>query len=314
MRWVRAGVIVVTAGLCLAAARGPGGNADADHDGVSDAVEQMLLTQFLPRLMIARRDCARRPARFVAGAAAPRVAAADGTLYGQVFPLARPAGALEIHYYDLWASDCGAEGHALDAEHVAALVEPAPGGGWRAAYWYAAAHEDTVCDVSQVAPAAALGAAEHGATVWVSEGKHAAFLAPGRCAHGCGNDRCAAAVPLTVPRVVNLGEVGHPLHGTRWAAAAQWPLAHKMATSDFPPAALAAVPADGIALFHPGRHPLQGVVAISSRTADDTGGALATAQDKTGGSVGSGYRQTLRALRRSAAAVAHFLRLGSGGG
>lgn len=312
--------VLILAGLCLAAGgRRPGigrrgaAGVDADHDGVSDALEQTLLHQFAPRFLVAREDCAGRPARFAPGSAAPRALAADGTIYGQVFPLAQPRGALEIHYYDLWARDCGAEGHALDAEHVAALVEPAAGGGWRAAYWYAAAHEDTVCDVSQIAAAEAVDAADQGPRIWISAGKHAAFLAPGRCARGCGHDVCSDAVPLSPPAMINLGEPGHPLHGAVWAAAAQWPLGTKMATSDFPPAVVAALPAGGITLFHPGRHPMQGVVAISSRTADDTTGALATGQGATGNGLGAGAAHALRALKKSAGAVARFLGLGGGG-
>jgi hypothetical protein len=287
---------------------------DGDQDGVSDALEQLLLTQFVPRFEVARGDCAGRPARFAPGSATPRPLAGDGAIYGQVFPVAQPPGALEIHYYDLWAADCGAEGHALDAEHVAVLVAPAAAGGWRALAWYAAAHEDTVCDVSQIASAAALHAAAAGARVWISAGKHAAFLAPERCPHGCGDDVCTDSVPLSPPAIINLGEPGHPLHGAVWAASAEWPLAAKMATSDFPPAALAALPAAGIALFHPGRHPMQGAVAISSHTADDTAGALATGQGATGNALGAGTAHALRALQHSAAAVAHFLHLGGGGG
>ena len=33
---------------------------------------------------------------------------------------------------------------------------------WKAVYWYAAAHENTVCDVSQIARAKTLHAEEHG--------------------------------------------------------------------------------------------------------------------------------------------------------
>ena len=38
--------------------------ADTDHDGLGDQLEQSLLTQFAPRFMIGRKDCANFPAEF----------------------------------------------------------------------------------------------------------------------------------------------------------------------------------------------------------------------------------------------------------
>ena len=155
----------------------PGAETDSDHDGLSDSLEQALLVQFEPVFMVGRHDCSDKPAEFHADSRTPKVVASNGTIYGQVFPTqtSNPAGPFaELHYYHLWRIDCGPHGHALDTEHVAALVQASDAhlssATWKAAYWYAAAHEDTVCDVSQIARASTLQAVTHGPTIWISPG------------------------------------------------------------------------------------------------------------------------------------------------
>src|SRR6185437_9794293 len=132
--------------------------ADSDKDGLSDDIEQSLLAQFSPHFYVGQHYCAGLPAVFQPGLLQPVPQAEDRTVYGQVFPV-RIAGKtdpmVEVHFYDLWDRDCGAHGHQLDAEHVAVLVKASNRdlsvAKWKAVYWYAAAHENTVCDVSQLA-------------------------------------------------------------------------------------------------------------------------------------------------------------------
>ena len=123
---------------------------------------------------------------------------------------------VEIHYYHLWKKDCGRMGHALDTEHVSVLIRASGthsiSSKWMATYWYAAAHEDTVCDASQISRASTLHAEDHGATVWISAGKHASFLNEELCRRGCGGDICEKMAPLSVSRIVNLGEIGMPMN------------------------------------------------------------------------------------------------------
>ena len=151
--------------------------ADSDHDGLSDALEQELLTQFMPRFMIGEHDCSIRPAEFKANSLTPEVLGDNGTIYGQAFPTKAAndhALIVELHYYHLWRKDCGGHGHPLDTEHVAVLIQASDtnigSAKWKALYWYAAAHENTVCDVSQIARASSLHAEDHGAMVWISPG------------------------------------------------------------------------------------------------------------------------------------------------
>jgi hypothetical protein len=293
---------------------------DSDGDGFTDSLEQSLLTQFSPRFYTGQQECAGLPAAFQPGLLQPTLQAADGTVYGQVFPV-KIAGATgpmaEIRFYDLWGRDCGAHGHQLDAEHVAVLAEASsPDLGtakWKAVYWYAAAHENTVCDVSQLARASDLGAEQEGAKVWLSPGKHAAYLAKSLCNHGCDADQCEAMKPMTTSRIINLGEPGHPMNGADFAASKEWPLEQKMSHTDFPPepiARLEALPAGDIAWFNPGRHPAQGVIAVSYTTGEaiagggqNTDAALALAGDKTGNALQRSYQNTKHALGTAAHAV-----------
>lgn len=297
---------------------------DSDHDGLSDAVEQALLVQFEPAYRIAPHDCSGLPAAFWPNSVTPRVKAEDATIYGQVFP-AKDSTAehpvVEIHYYDLWQRDCGPHGHLFDTEHVSVLVRASDShlatARWTALYWYAAAHENTVCDVSQIARASTLQAQNGGATIWVSPGKHASYLDSALCRAGCGADHCEQLVPLHVRAVVNLGEPGHPMSGAIFNSSGEWPLAEKMAVSNFPASAIARLdqlPSTDIAWFVPGRHPVQGVIAVSGTTGasiaeggrdtseaistanDSTNAALSTAEDSTGNALTKSYRKTIHAL------------------
>jgi hypothetical protein len=241
---------------------------------------------------------------------------------------------VELHYYHLWRLDCGEHSHPLDTEHVAVLVRASQSdtaqATWKAIYWYAAAHEQTVCDVSQIARASTLHAEDKGAKVWISPGKHASYLDERLCQRGCGADRCEAMMPLQSGRVINLGEQGHPMNGSLFISSSAWPLEFKMEHTNFPVepvARLERLPPTEIAWFNPGRHPAQGVIAISSSTegtmakgasetvsslgvaTDSAGGAISVAGDSTGSALGASYRWTIHALGASARHVGRALGL-----
>jgi hypothetical protein len=292
-------------------------SADADRDGLDDELEQSLLGEFAPVFMIGRRECSAIPAEFASGVSVPEVKAENGTIYGQVFPAKTSIPGeqtVELHYYHLWKRDCGSHRHPLDAEHVSVLVRTSglnlSTTRWRALYWYAAAHEDTVCDVSQITRAATLKAEDHGATVWISHGKHASFLNQSRCNRGCGNDRCEEMKPLAVKQIVTLGEVAEPMNGSLWSSSPSWPLAVKMSGSDFPALTLErleTLPPTDIALFNSGRHPAQGIIAISNSTAgvlgtsrDNTFTAISVAGDSTDNVLERSYHKTVQAIGTSA--------------
>ncbi len=301
---------------------------DSDRDGLSDALEQALLVQFEPTFFVGQRDCSVVPAQFEAGVARPTVEREDGTIYGQVF-LSKSSTddvpLVELHFYHLWRRDCGGNGHLLDTEHVAVLVQGSGGdlasARWKALYWYAAAHEKTICDVSQIARASTLDAVDHGAKVWISPDKHASYLNEKLCQGGCGADRCEAMVPLAVGRIVNLGEVGRPMNGSAFIAARVWPLEGKMMMTNFPVgpvARLNTMPETEIAWFNAGRHPAQGVIAVSASTGgaiaesgENTTAAIDLAGDSTGNALDKTYQKTKHALGKSIRGVGDALHVTS---
>lgn len=338
--WLLACPVILSRGACAVSGQEPitAAVADTDHDGIGDVLEQALLVQFAPRFMVGRNDCSNRPATFAPDVTIPTVQAEDGTIYGQVFPARAVQGdlpAAEIHYYHLWGRDCGPRGHHLDTEHVSVLVRASnrdPGTAkWQAVYWYAAAHEDTVCDVSQIARASTLHAESHGAEVFVSPGKHASYLSEALCQGGCGADKCVDMVALEPGRIINLGEPAHPMNGSVFIASGEWPLLGKMTGSDFPPepiARLNQLPEPEIALFNAGRHPAQGIISTSnttggaialgandtsaalSKAADSTDAALTAAQDNTGNALDRSFHKTIHALGVAARHVGRALHPG----
>jgi hypothetical protein len=308
-----AGILWCMATLLVAQMTKPVLSQDSDGDGLSDRLEEDLLKQFQPNWMIGKDDCSVKPAQFVSGMTTPTVVADDGTIYGQASLYPGHKDEVELHFYHLWRQDCGEMGHSLDAEHVAVLLRKTPDSDgklkWRAAYWYAAAHEDTVCDASQITRSTTVHAEDKGATVWVSPGKHASFLNEDLCAYGCGGDRCGDMERMKNRDVVNLGELSRPVAGATWVASRRWPLADKMRRSDFPEARLTRLerlPESDVGWANPSKRPAQAVIyggnsAVSSIA---TGGrstdtALVLANDSTGRALSKAQRNTGNALTRS---------------
>jgi hypothetical protein len=297
---------------------------DSDHDGLSDELENALLQQYAPHLHIAADDCSVRPSSFKPGMVVPTVLSDNGTLYGQAKPRHVPAGStreIELHFYHLWERDCGRLGHPLDAEHVAALLrladpeKPEQAGSWRAVYWYAAAHEDTVCDASHLTRASTLDAEKHGASIWISSGKHGSFLTEKMCTHGCGGDRCERMVQLSIPPVVNVGELHAPMNGSVWSASAIWPgpLSNKMVRSDFPSertSRLDRLPKMDVAWANPAKRPAQAAILGGGSAIDgavvggeSTGMAIAVAGQQSGSALDTAAHSTGHALGKSWHAV-----------
>jgi hypothetical protein len=298
---------------------------DSDRDGLSDNLESELLKQFEPRWMIDTKDCSIEPAAFAANTSVPTAVADDGTVYGQAFPRHGEKNEVELHFYHLWRQDCGEMGHALDAEHVSVLVHRELKGEekpeWKALYWYAAAHEDTVCDASQITRASTLDAVDKGTTVWISSGKHASFLHEELCHSGCGGDRCAEMKKIKTGDVVNLGELSHPSDGDLWVASPRWPLAEKMRRTDFTASRIARLeklPDTDVVWANPAKRPAQAAIyggnsaingiAIGGHNTDtalvladsNTSKALDKAQRKTGNALTKSYRNVVKALGNAA--------------
>ncbi len=281
---------------------------DSDKDGLPDELEQELLSKFAPRFMISAKECDGLPAEFRPNSGEPRLLARNGSIYGQVFVPSLPEGPgrfIEIHYYHLWNRDCGLNGHDLDAEHVSVLLRSetatTESADWRALYWYAAAHEDTICDTSQGAQASLLDATQHGPAVWISGGKHGSFLSPDLCKGGCGGDDCSRVRPLNVHKIINLGERDAPMNGAAWIESPRWPLSKRMST-DFDPAVLAHLENGAPAAIFPANDsqpPTKAIVLAGGSTVE----ALATAQAKAGSALSKADDSTSGALDKAAGKV-----------
>ena len=326
MRFVLSAVLIFFLMSASAQAHTDEPSLDSDHDGLSDALENALLTQFAPHFMVSDDDCSLRPAEFLPFHVKPDVQKENGVIYGQAFPRAGNAGQVELHYYHLWRRDCGEMGHPLDAEHVSALVTRQDDDQWKALYWYAAAHEDTVCDASQIARAATVDGERHGPVIWISRGKHGSFLSELICTRGCGGDLCRAMEPLAEAGVINVGEPGHPMNGATWVASSRWPLAGKMSRSDFTAARTTGVenlPASTIAWANPGKRPMQAAIlggngAVNGASTglhatdaalDVAGSSTGTALDTASGRTGNGLAKSVRGVKKALRGTARKLGL-----
>ena len=332
--WWMPRLLVLFAGVATASLNAQGKAAlapmqDSDRDGLSDAMEAVLLARFFPVFMVSRTDCSGVPAQFVPEKSTPIVVADDGTIYGQAFPRRDHPGEVELHYYHLWRKDCGEMGHALDAEHVSALVRVGEDAGSATAmYWYAAAHEDTICDAGHLSRALTIAAEDRGATVWISSGKHASFLSETLCSHGCGGDHCEAMQPLKTRAVVNLGESSAAMNEIAWLHFPQWPLEEKMLRSDFSEERLRRVdglPQTDVVWANPSKRPAQAAIlganagiggaAAGTRatdtalviSSDRTGSALGKASGRTGDALGKSSRDVWGALKKSVEKTGDFL-------
>jgi hypothetical protein len=234
------GVLLLELGL-LGTARASW--SDADGDGVSDVLEQALVVRFAPQFWLDENECAGRPAEFRTHSSVPQALARNGAIYTRVSPSAAMGHdrvALTVSYFHLWDQDCGPlSPHPLDVEHITALVV-APSmtssiDAWVARYWYAAAHEDTICDTSNAARAKVIDAVTSGPDVWIANGKHASYLSRDLCSQrGCGVDACANMVAMNAGPLISLGEADAPANGAAWIASEDWALASKL-RADFDP-------------------------------------------------------------------------------
>ncbi len=300
---------------------------DLDQDWLEDPFEQEILVRFLPEFRVSKTECAGLPAEFLPDRLEPQPVALNGTIYGQVFPVS-PNGIsgslLEVHYYHLWSRDCGRFGHDLDTEHVSVLVQSdspkAPASRWKARYWYAAAHEGTLCDASNGAKATAIPGQDPAVTLWISSGKHASFLTEDLCHRvGCGGDRCEQMIPFSPGKIINLGEPGAPLNGAVWTASSSWPLTEKM-TSDFDDSVLLKLERlerEEVEFVSGPPLPFKAVLLGGNKTIgalekgqSETEAALSTTSHQTGRGVNRGLSEAGGSLQRSFKKVGKWLGLG----
>lgn len=259
---------------------------DSDGDGIDNKVERELMRRFAPRFLLSAGECDGMPAELRRAAAEPEVLAKNGTIYAQVLPA---AGDIEIHYYHVWANDCGRMGHPWDVEHVSVRIRDG-----KALYWLAAAHQDTVCDNANAAKAASLDAGDSGATVWISRGKHGSFLNESICRRGCGGDSCTAMTEMPVAKLINIGEWDRPAKDTPWIRSAALQLEKKM-RPEFTPELMAALDKGGVQAVYPIKIPGQAAILGLNAAVD----GLGVADRKTNRALGTAEQKTRNALGRA---------------
>jgi hypothetical protein len=187
---------------------------------------------------------------------------------------------------------------------------------WNAECWYAAAHEDTVCDASHAARSSSLDAVRWGPTVWISAGKHASFLDKSLCGGSCGSDDCSEMSPIEISKIVNLGEPGAPMNGVSWTQWSGWPLEGKMET-DFPETVLAKLYVAEMTEVIPvndSRSPVKTTVRVGTSSAgamigttNKTNLALSSASGAVGASLNKSKDGTCNFLVRAAKGVWRLL-------
>lgn len=297
--------------------------ADLDRDGLNDAFEQALLERFRPTFMLSATECDSMPAEFHPCRKDPITSDRNGTIYGHVFRAGQSGRFIEIHYYHLWARDCGFGPHPLDIEHAAVLLAApspdSPPGEYRAKYWFASGHQGTVCDAANGARAADIAAETSGGTVWVSHGKHASFLSQDACNRlGCGGDRCEIMSAMPPGKLINLGEPGAPLNGAAWTASRKWAFQEKMKTG-FTPGVIARIesaqPREVVSIY-PALVPAKAFILGGNHTitavgagGKHTGSALHTADKHTSSALGLTVEKTGNALKKASRSAAEFLGL-----
>jgi hypothetical protein len=185
---------------------------------------------------------------------------------------------------------------------------------WQAIAWYSAAHEATVCDVSETLPAAELGAESNGPAVWISSGKHASFLRLERCDGGCSHDSCEQMVAMPTAPLINVGEPGAPLHGAAWIDSDAWLLPGKM-QSAFADTTISALLEGNSPPLPPHRTNAQALVTAGDYGlsavelgADHTDSALVIGQAHAGDALATADRKAKNGVKRAYSAVKGWFR------
>ena len=169
----------------------------------------------------------------------------NGTIYGQVFPLKTTSDGrdvAEIHYYHLWARDCGGHGHRFGYRACFRA-------GWRIGHASFVIQMDgnlLVCRRTREyslrcqPDRSCIDSSRRGSRCESLDfsRKHASYLSPTVCQRGCGADRCEEMIELTRGSVINLGEPDHPMNGSLFISSKAWPLAGKMSATNFPQVSL----------------------------------------------------------------------------
>jgi hypothetical protein len=177
---------------------------DDDGDGLEDAYELALATDYLPFIALHPDDGCSRSGLVV-----------------RVRPHPADATKLLIIYDHLFETDCGLNGHTGDNEAFGVAIDPAipPPGGILAIK--TASHQATLCervtecstcsdDSRGACDLAAIGGAMY-PVLYASKDKHGQYARGSQCGFGTCFDSCSSSSAPHQPPIVNAGEPGDPL-------------------------------------------------------------------------------------------------------
>lgn len=173
---------------------------DRDGDGLDDAYELQLATDYMPHISLVPSDGCKRSGLVV-----------------RVRPHPADPTKILILYDHLFETDCGLNGHTGDNEAFGVAIDPAipaPGGILAIR---TASHQNTPCE--RVTDCSTCGGSDERDAceltagrpmIYPSKDKHGQYANLGKCGGACF-DSCAANPERHVPPIANVGEPGKPL-------------------------------------------------------------------------------------------------------
>lgn len=179
-------------------------SADRDGDGLDDAYEDKIVSEYLPYLSID------------AGDKCPRA-----ILVYRLYPHPdAPKTRLHLIVDTLFETDCGASGHVGDNEVFGLTIDPSKPAPAGILAVRAISHQGTTCEaVTNCGSCAGLEkcttATRRGAAypvVFYSKDKHGSYMQESKCDNACFfTNFCTLAPTPTEPRMINAGEPGKPM-------------------------------------------------------------------------------------------------------
>jgi hypothetical protein len=195
---------VSPAGPCGDAGSDGASDTDTDGDGLSDALEHRIATDYLPFVSVHPSDGCKTHGLVV-----------------RIAPHPKEPARVMMWIDVLYDQDCGANGHAGDDEMLGAVVDPAKPAPAGILALRAISHQNTPCEHTSTcgscsgmtACATATRDGKPYPVVFPSKDKHGNYTDKGACdtSFVCDFGGCGVASAPDVAPVVNVGEPTHPL-------------------------------------------------------------------------------------------------------
>ncbi len=176
---------------------------DLDHDGLADADELRMASEYLPFLSLSPTDACTR----------------SGILF-RMRPHPDDASRIAVTMVVLYETDCGAGGHVGDDEVFGMTIDPTRPAPEGILAIRTIAHQNTACEaVTDCGAGCGLAACTTGTRrgapypmIFASRDKHGWYAHEAQCDNACFfTNQCDVAPTGAEPMVLNAGEPGSPL-------------------------------------------------------------------------------------------------------